>query len=197
MLRQLDDLYIPQDERTLHKLQRRAQELDQRVRAWADSVVHLLPKGVQMHEEELYILSLFLASQRRLNLEIDARSPEPTFRTRLGRVLPFIAPNEESTDIVRAVHRIVGTRLESDIERACGFFCRDHNVPPISDPAIDWRVAIRFMAQNVHSIACQIDIKNFMNSPRRFELAVTARDLAGVVIAKRNSLLTSFSGRPA
>jgi hypothetical protein len=197
VLRQLEDLYIPQDERTLHKLQRKAQELDQRVRGWADSVVRLLPKGLQMQEEELYILCLFLANQRRLNLELDAREPEPTFRTRLGRVLPFIAPAEEDTDVVRAIHRMVATRIESDIERACGFFCRDHNVPPISDPAIDWRVAIRFMAQSMHSVASRIDVRNYMNSPRRFELAVTARDLAGVVVEKRKSLLTSFSDQPA
>lgn len=193
MLRQLDDLYIPQDEHTLNRLQRRSQELDRRVRGWADSVVRVLPKGLQLHEDELYILGLFLANQRRLNLELDAQNPDPGLRSRLARALPFFGSGEDDPEMVRAVHRIVTTRLESDIERACGFFCRDHNVPPISDPAIDWRVAIRFMAQSIHSVARQIDMKNFMNSPRRFELAVMSRDLSASVIDKRRALISSFS----
>ncbi|MDO8614982.1 MAG: hypothetical protein Q7T33_04510 [Dehalococcoidia bacterium] len=196
MLRQFDDLYIPQDERTLQRIQRRADEIDRRVRNWAQSVVNVLPRGLSLHEDEVYILSLFLAQQRRLNLEMDSLNPPVTLRTRLGRVLPLVGEAEEDPELLRAFHRIVSTRLESDIDRACGFFCRDQNVPPISDPAIDWRVAIRFMAQSLHSLANQIDMRQYGSSPRRFELAVLARDLAPAVVDKRRALLAAFSTDP-
>ena len=198
MLGQLDDLYIPQDERTLRRIQRRAEELDKRVRAWAQLVVEVLPRGLSLHEDELYILSLFLANQRRLNLQMDALNPRQNLRSRLARALPlpFAADTHEDPDILRAVHRTVSTRLESDIDRACGFFCRDLNIPPISDPAIDWRVAIRFMAQSLHALASKVDMKDYYNSPARFEMAVLARDLAAAVVGRRRTMLESFSPEP-
>src|SRR5712692_1004913 len=122
-VRQIDELYIPQDERELRRVQRRAEELDRAVRGWAETVVAVLPKGLALLHEELNIVQLFLAQQRRLNLELDARAPDPTLRTRLGRVLPFLGEGGDDWVTTQAVHRIVATRLESDIERACGMFC--------------------------------------------------------------------------
>lgn len=197
MLRQLEDLYIPRDERTLRRVQRSVEELDQRVRNWAQAVVNVLPRGLSMVDDEIYILSLFLAQQRRVNLELDARNPAPTLRSRLGRVLPFGGEPAVDTDMVRAVHRVVASRLESDIDRACGFFCRDLNVPAVSDPSIDWRVAIRYMAQGLHQIASQVDVnRGYANSPRRFELALLARDMASGIVAKRRDMVAAFSRDP-
>lgn len=194
MLDQREELYIPQDERTLRRIQRRVDELDRRVRNWAQSVIDVLPQGLSLLEDESYILSLYLAQQRRLNLELDAQTSEETLRTRLGRVLPFLTDGEDDWEIVRAVHRMVAVRLESDIERACEFFCRDRNIPAVCDPSIDWRVAIRYLAQEIHRIASRINIKSeYSTSPQRFELALRARDLALEVAAKRRDMLTIFS----
>ena len=196
MLKQHEELYIPQDERTLRRAQRRVDELDRRVSGWAQSVIDILPRGLAILEDETYILGLYLAQQRRLNLEIDAQSAQETLRIRLGRVLPFLDSGDDDWEMVQAVHRMVATRLESDLERACQFFCRDHNIPYICDPAIDWRVAIRYMAQEVHRIARQINIKtDLATSPLRFELALTARDLAIEAGARRRDLLTIFAAQ--
>ena len=194
MLDQHQELYIPQDERALRRVQRKVDELDRRVRGWAQSVIDVLPKGLALQEDETYILSLYLAQQRRLNLELDAQQGEETLRTRLGRVLPFLGEGEDDWEMVRAVHRMVAARLESDLERACEFFCLDRHIPPICDPSIDWRVAIRFMAQELHRTARQINFKSgYSNSPLRFELALSARDLAIEVAARRRDMITIFA----
>jgi hypothetical protein len=194
LLDQHQELYIPQDERSLRRVQRKVDELDRRVRAWAQSVIDVLPRGLALLDDETYILSLFLAQQRRLNLELDAQRGEETLRTRLGRVLPFLGDGDDDWVEVRSIHRMVATRLESDLDRACEFFCRDRNVPPICDPSIDWRVAIRYLAQDVHRIASKIDIKReFATSPQRFELALSARDLAIEVAARRRDMVTIFA----
>ena len=194
MLDQHQDLYIPQDERALRRVQRKVGELDRRVRGWAQSVIDVLPKGMALLEDETYILSLYLAQQRRLNLELDAqRGEEETLRIRLGRVLPFLGDGDDDWEMVRAVHRMVAARLESDLERACEFFCLDRRIPPICDPSIDWRVAIRFMAQEIHRTARQINLKSgYSSSPLRFELALSARDLAIEVAARRRDMITIF-----
>lgn len=182
------DLYIPQDERTLRYVQRRVDHLGRQVREWADSVLAVLPKGLGLLEDEIYLLSLYLAQQRRLNLELDARDGEETLRSRLARALPFLS-QEEDPDIFQAVHRMVATRLECDIERATDFFCRDHDIPGLSDPVIDWRVAIRYLAQQVYRLT---SIPN-PRSPQalalnRFELTLTARELAAEVVDKRRRM---------
>ncbi len=194
MLDQQQQLYVPQDERALRRVQRKVDELDRRVRVWAQSVVDVLPKGSALLEDETYVLSLYLAQQRRLNLELDAQRGEDTLRTRLGRVLPFLGDAEDDWQMVRAVHRMVAARLDSDLERACEFFCLDRRIPPICDPSIDWRVAIRFMAQELHRIARQINLKSgYASSPLRFELALSARDLAIEVAARRRDMITIFA----
>ena len=196
-MRQIDELYIPQDERELRRVQRRVEELDRVVRGWAETVVAVLPKGLSLLHEELNVVQLFLAQQRRLNLELDARSSDPTLRTRLGRVVPFLGEGADDWETTRAVHQIVATQLEADIEHACAMFCHNQNIPPVSDPAIDWRVAIRYLAQGVHHIASQIDMrKDYDTSPRRFELALLARDAATDIAGKRRSLFDAFSKEP-
>jgi len=185
---------MPRDERVLRRLRRKVHELDRRVRSWAQCVMGLLPKGLTLLEDESYILSLYLAQQRRLNLELDAQGDDETFRTLLGRILPLLGSGKDDWETVQAVHRMVATRLESDIERACQFFCRDRNIPPVCDPTIDWRVAIRYMAQELHGIATRINIRSeYSASPQRFELALRARDLAMEVAARRRDMLTIFA----
>ncbi len=193
MLSQYEDLYFPQDERTLRRVQRRVEELDKKVRTWADSLVDVLPRGLALLEEEYDLLMLFLALQRRRNLELDAQNGEETLRSRLGRFVPFLGEDESEWEITNAAHRMVGTRLEADIERATDFFCRDHGIPGLVEPVIDWRVAIRYLAQRLHHIAAQIDLKyELAKSPQRFELALTSRDLAADVADKRRVMMALF-----
>jgi hypothetical protein len=194
LLRQIEDLYIPRDERDLRKLQRRIEQLDARVRDWANAVVSVLPRGLSLLDDETYILGLFLAQQRRLNIEIDEQTVEADFRQRIGRVIPFFVDAADDPNMVKAAHRVVSSRIESDIDRAIGFFCRDRNVPPISDPTIDWRVAIRYMAQGIHRLACQVDMKkNYSTSPRRFEISLLARDLGAAVVDRRRDMIAAFA----
>jgi hypothetical protein len=190
---ELDGLYIPEDERQLARIQRKADRIDSDVRAWAASIVRVLPKGLSLLEDEHRILILFLAQQRRLNLEIDAGYPDTSFRARLARILPFME-DPDDLDSIHAAHRVVATQLDSDLERACTFFCEDRGVPHMDDSAIEWRASIRFLAQSLHRIGSEIgDIKRkFDDSPRRFELALIARDLAAEIIDKRRSMLVAF-----
>ena len=193
MLSQHEDLYIPHDERTLRRVQRKVDELDKHVRTWADLLVSVLPKGLALLEAEYDLLALFLAQQRRRNLELDHQNGAATVRTRLARFVPFLAESEDEWEITNAAHRMVSTRLESDIDRATDFFCRDQGIPGLVEPVIDWRVAVRYLAQRVHHIACQIDLKrDLATSPLRFELALTARDLAADLIDKRQTMLSLF-----
>jgi hypothetical protein len=191
MLSQHEDLYIPHDERTLRRVQRKLDELDRQVRAWADYVVAVLPRALALLPEEYDLLALYLAQQRRRNLELDAERGEETLRSRVGRFLPFFA--EDEWEITEAAHQMASTRFESDIDRTTDLFCQDHNLPGLVEPVIDWRVAIRYLAQRLHHIASQIDLRRELStSPLRFELALTARDLANDVVDKRRRMFSLF-----
>ena len=193
MQQQIGDLYIPQDERALRTVQRRGESLERTVREWSAMVIGVLPKALPLNPDELQITRLFLAQQRRLNLELDARNPQVNLRNRLARVLTFMGDGSPDLDLLRAVHRIVATKLESDIDRACGLYCEAESIPPVSDPVIDWRVALRFMAQGLHRIGSQIDFKrDYGTSSKRFELALFAREAANDVSQRRRAMLSSF-----
>ncbi len=159
LLSQHENIYIPHDERTLRRVQRKVDECDKQVRAWADSLVEVLPRGLSLLEAEYELLALFLAQQRRRNLELDSQNGEETVRSRLGRFLPFLAEAEDEWEVTTAAHSMVSTRIESDLDRATDFFCRDHGLPGLVEPVIDWRVAIRYMAQRLHHIVSQVDLK--------------------------------------
>jgi hypothetical protein len=190
---QLGDIYIPQDERALRSIQRRVEGLDHVAREWSHMVMSLLPKALPLNQDEVSITGLFLAQQRRLNLELDARNPDETLRTRLGKMIPFLNEGTPDFELIRAVHRTVSARLESDIDRACARYCDAKQLPPVSDPVIDWRVAMRFMAQGLHRVACQIDLKKeYTTSSKRFELALFAREAATDVVQKRRAMLAAF-----
>ena len=193
LISQHEDLIIPHDERTLRRVQRKVDELDKLVRAWADSLVEVLPKGLPLMEDEYDILALFLAQQRRRNLDQDQQSDEETIRSRLAQFIPFLAEEEDAWEINNAAHRMVSTRLEADIDRATDLFCRAHDLPGLVEPVIDWRVAIRYLAQRLHHIASRVDLKRELaTSPLRFELALTARDLAADAVDKRQTMLSMF-----
>jgi len=193
LLSQHEDLYIPHDERTLRRVQRKVDEVDKQVRAWSDYLVEVLPKGLALLDAELDLLALYLAQQRRRNLELDEQNGKETLRTRLAKYVPFLGEDADEWEIVNAAHRMVSTRLDADIDRATDFFCRDHGLPGLVEPVIDWRVAIRYLAQRIHHIACQLDLKHELaTSPLRFELALTARDLAGDVVDKRRVMFALF-----
>ncbi len=187
------EIYIPQDERGLRSVQRRGETLDRTVRDWSGTVIEVLPKALPLVKVELAITGLFLAQQRRLNIELDARNPEPNLRDRLGKLLPFLGDGSPDLDAIRAVHRIVSTRLESEIDRACARYCDTQGIPSVSDPVIDWRVAMRFMAQGLHRIACHIDLKkDYATSSKRFELALFAREAAADILQRRRSMFSAF-----
>lgn len=193
MISQHEDLIIPHDERTLRRVQRKVDELDKQVRAWADSLVAVLPRGLPLMEDEYDILALFLAQQRRRNLELDQQSGDETIRSRLAQFIPFLAEEEDALEINTAAHRMVSTRLEADIDRATDLFCRAHDLPGLVEPVIDWRVAIRYLAQRLHHIASRLDLKRELaTSPLRFELALTAQDLAANAVDKRQTMLSMF-----
>jgi hypothetical protein len=66
-------------------------------------------------------------------------------------------------------------------------------LPAVLDPAIDWRVAMRYMAQQIHRLATQIDVRGRRAmAPHRFELALAARDLAMEISARRRQMLMIF-----
>ncbi|MCH8814164.1 MAG: hypothetical protein IH957_03570 [Chloroflexi bacterium] len=190
---ELDGLYIPNDERDLALIQRRADRLEKKVRTWARSVVRVLPRGLSMLEDETQILTLFLAQQHRVNLELDAQYPNTSIAGTLARILPFVE-GPDDPDTVLAIHPIVTTQLDSDLERACAHFCNDRGVEPMSDAAIEWRAAIRYLGQSIYHIASEVgDVKRqFADSPRRFELALISRDLASEIVDRRSTMLAAF-----
>ena len=191
MISRHEDLIIPHDERTLRRVQRKVDELDKQVRSWADFLVSVLPNGLALMEGEYDLLALFLAEQRRRNLELDEQRGEETIRTRLAQFIPFLAEEEDALEVSNAAHRMVSTRLEADIDRATDSFCREHDLPGLVEPVIDWRVAIRYLSQRLHHIASQIDLKRELAaSPLRFEIALTARDLAADAVDKRQTLFS-------
>jgi hypothetical protein len=188
----LDALYIPENDRELRRVQRQVDELDKEVRDWALKVVNVLPSGLPTNADETYVLSLFLAQQRRRNILLDAFEPQPatlwtTLRNSIG-----IAARAPDREVLEAVHRQVAARIDSDIERSGAFFCSDNKIPPESEPAIDWRVAIRFMSQSIYSRVANVDLSRIANHPRRFELALVARELATEVADKRRQMFASF-----
>ena len=190
---ELDGLYIPDNERDLERIQRKAERLEQKVRSWAKSVIQVLPSGLSLLEDETQLLTLFLAQQHRVNLEIDAQYPDTSLRTSLLKMLPFFdGPDDFET--AQDIHPIVATQLDSDLERACSKFCEDRGVEPMSDAAIEWRASIRFLGQSIYRIANEIgDVKHrFTDSPHRFELALISRDLASDIVDRRRSMLSAF-----
>ena len=52
LISQHEDLIIPHDERTLRRVQRKVDELDKQVHAWADFLVAVLPGGLPLMEDE-------------------------------------------------------------------------------------------------------------------------------------------------
>lgn len=190
LLRELEDLYIPTNERSLRRVQRKGEELDKHVRGWSHSVMEVLPRGLPLNPDERYVVSLFLAQQRRLNLQMDAFQPDNSLWGTAKQFFPFLGPKVDPNAVI-AVHRIVAMRIDSDIERTARFYCEDRGIPGDSDLAVDWRVALRFMAQSVYSRIGNQDPKKLMQTPGRFELALVARDLAGDIEAKRQTMLTA------
>ncbi|HUF53509.1 MAG TPA: hypothetical protein VMR52_07020 [Dehalococcoidia bacterium] len=183
----VDGLFVPANERELRRVQRRSEELDKQVRSWAESIIRILPRGLPINSHEVYVLSLFLAQQRRLNVQMDGREPDETFGGWVMNTLAFLAPRNDP-GIEFTVHRVIAARLDSEIDRAVNYYCREHGVSPEVEESLDWRVAIRFMAQSIFSRVADAEPKKMAQSPRRFELALVARDLAATVQTKRMAM---------
>ena len=59
--------------------------------------------------------------------------------------------------------------------------------------AIDWRVAIRYLAQELHHIACRIDLKkDYYGSPQRFDMALRTRDLSCEIVGRRAAMIAAY-----
>ena len=191
----LDGLYIPENERELRRVQRRGEDLDKQVRAWAESAIRVLPRGLPLSSHEVYVLSLFLAQQRRLNVQMDSREPDYSVIGTIRHALSFVLPQEDPA-VAATTHHVLAQRLDSEIERACAIYCRDHGVDAKSDPALDWRVSIRFMAQSVFSRLAETEPRRMATSPHRFELSLVARDLATEIEARRLEMMSAFPSDP-
>jgi len=187
----LDGLYVPENERQLRRALRQGEELDKQVRAWAESVIRVLPRGLPINSHEVYLLSLFLAQQRRLNVQMDLREPDYSFVGSIRNALSFVFPPDDPA-IAATTHHVLAQRLTSEIERACSIYCRDYGVDAKSEPALDWRVAIRFMAQSIYSRLADTEPRKMATTPHRFELSLTARELATEVEAKRYEMMSAL-----
>ena len=191
----LDGLYIPENEGQLLRAQRQGEELDKRVRAWAESAIRILPRELPVNSHEVYVLSLFLAQQRRLNVQMDLREPDNSVFGAIKHALSFVFP-EDDPAIAETTHHVLAQRLDSEIERACAIYCRDHGVDAKSEPALDWRVSIRFMAQTIYSRLAETEPQKMATTPHRFELSLVARELATEVEAKRNEMMSAYQAGP-
>jgi hypothetical protein len=192
MVTELETIYVPQDERALRKVQRRVDDIDRRARNWAAAVSEVLPNGLLLLDEETTLLKLFLAQQRRLNQELDARNFEETPFTKLSRVVPFLTSPEDQLSLTQEAHRTVAARIESDIDREFYAFCDPRGIEAMCEPAIDWRVAIRYLAQDVHRLLSRVNLgREYYQSPHRFEVALRARDLAADIVTRREIMLDS------
>jgi hypothetical protein len=192
MVTELETIYVPQDERSLRKVQRRVDEIDRRARNWAAAVSEVLPNGLLLLDEEAALLRLFMAQQRRLNHEMDARIIEETPFTKLSRALPFLTSPEDQLSLIREAHRTVAARLESEIDRDFYAFCEPRGIEAMSEQAIDWRVAIRYLAQDLHRLLSRVNLgREYYQSPQRFEVALRARDLAADIVTRREIMLDS------
>ena len=191
----LEGLYIPENEGQLRHAQRQGEELDKQVRAWAESAIRILPRGLPINAHEVYVLSLFLAQQRRLNVQMDLGEPDHSVVSAIKHALSFVFPPENPA-VAATTHHVLAQRLDSEIERACAIYCRDYGVDPKSEPALDWRVAIRFMAQSIYSRLAETESRKMATTPHRFELSLVARELATEVEAKRTDMMSAFPAGP-
>ena len=191
----LDGLYVPENEHQLQRVQRQGEELDKQVRAWAESVIRILPRGLPINSHEVYVLSLFLAQQRRLNVQLDSREPDYSFVGTIKHTLSFIFPQEDPA-VAATTHHVLAQRLDSEIDRACTIYCRDHGVDAKSEPALDWRVTIRYMAQSIYSRLADTEPRKMASTPHRFELSLVARELATEVETKRLEMTSLLPADP-
>ena len=191
----LDGLYVPENEGQLRHAQRQGEELDKQVRAWAESAIRVLPRGLPVNAHEVYVLSLFLAQQRRLNVQMDSGEPDYSVIGTIKNALSFLFPPDDPA-VIATTHHVLARRLDSEIERACSIYCRDYGVDFKSEPALDWRVAIRFMAQSIYARLADTEPSKMATTPHRFELSLVARELATDVEARRQDMGSAFPAGP-
>jgi|GEM_PF-4108965 len=178
---------VPWDEARVRCAQRAADRLQDQVMTWAFGVVTILPKGLPLAEEEAELLQLFLAQQRRINLELDSHNGHPKLLKSIARALPFIQRKHDK-QIKRAAQRLASSYLDHAIEDTAERFCGLRHLLPTESIALDWRVSLRYMAQQVHRVASEINLKQepYFVSHRKVELALIAHELAAEVVERRN-----------
>ena len=187
------DIYddqLPMDEQTVRHIQRQAGLIHHKVTDWASRVLALFPSHLPLSPIEAEILKLYLAQQRRLNLELDGQSGHHSFRTRVAGVLPF-PTTTNNPEIAHASHQLACSYLQHQVEDTTDRFCGRQGVSPASQAVIDWRGTIRYLAQRLHHIAHRMNLNNsgHLGSPLKFELALLAHQGAADVAHKRRFLL--------
>ncbi len=88
-------------------------------------------------------------------------------------------------------HRLVASYIEQAIEDTADRFCGQHGLSPASARVLDWRVALRYMAQQLHRVASRINLRqqHFLVSRLQMDLEAIAPPLAAEVAFKRARLL--------
>ena len=181
---------LPRDEASMRRIQRAADVLHRRVLAWASKVIVILPRRLPLTPADVELLRLFLAQQRRLNLELDGHNGHYGLLGSIARALPFFQRGDDE-QVDRSAQKLVSSYLEHAIEDAAERFCGQHRLSPTDDIAIDWRVSLRYMAQQIHRLASRLNLREepYLISPYKFELALVAHELAAEVSERRNLLL--------
>jgi hypothetical protein len=142
-----------------------------------------------MTDAETELLKLFLAQQRRLSLELDGH---PSFLARMVSCWPF--RHREDRGVTASVaHRLAASYIEQAIEDAMDRFCGQYGLSPVSAIALDWRVALRYMAQQLHRTTSLMNSRHqhYLSAPSQRQLAGTVLPLAAEVAFRRARLLDS------
>lgn len=182
----LKDIYLPSKERDIKRLRQTSERINIECRSWAKMVTDLLPEELGLHIDEKYLLSLFLAEQHRLNIQLDIKRGD---QHGIRRLLPIFGAKDKP-QILDAAHTMVRVRFESEIERTYNTGCCHNQINPNSEVAIDWRAAIRLMAQNLEGVAWRAKSPDKIqeDSQLRFEFKQIARERASGITAKRLGL---------
>ena len=182
-----------EDERLLHSVLRRSGRLEQEVSRWATALMAKLPGGLPLTDTELSLLRLYLMEQRRRNLELDLDRPQAGFASVLTSIFPFLeTANHYEAD--RLAHHLTACRIEDDIAGAADRISRQHDLSEMSEAVVDWRVAVRYLAQQLYAIVA------LPNSGRRLdpdltrsqEFAIISRELSKEIVARRSQLEPSL-----
>ncbi len=176
------------DERLLREVLQRTDRMERDVQAWSGAATDLLTADLPLKARERELIRLYIAEQRRRNLELDEASSDrnpPGLLYRLVRIFPLLRTAVDCTTS-RLAHHLLSCHIEDDIERAVFNFSRECQLHELSDEVIDWRVSVRYLAQRLHAFAASREAGEAVVS--RDEFMALAREQAGDIASKRQRL---------